>query len=63
MTSTASIFLSSPLRPAVRPEAPAPSSAAPEPPQLWEQRIRAAARTGILQAGVRNLKADARSGK
>ncbi|KAI4550371.1 hypothetical protein MJT46_020182, partial [Ovis ammon polii x Ovis aries] len=54
MTSTASIFLSSPLRPAVRPEAPAPSSAAPEPPSAREQRISVpAARTGILQEARR----------
>ena len=54
MTSTASIFLSSPLRPAARPEAPAPSSAAPEPPSAREQRISVpAARTGILQEARR----------
>ncbi|XP_037660063.1 LOW QUALITY PROTEIN: synaptopodin 2-like protein [Choloepus didactylus] len=54
MTSTASIFLSAPLRPAPRPEAPAPGPAAPEPPSAREQRISVpAARTGILQEARR----------
>ncbi|XP_025774157.1 synaptopodin 2-like protein [Puma concolor] len=54
MTSTASIFLSGPLRPAARPEAPAPGPGAPEPPSAREQRISVpAARTGILQEARR----------
>ncbi|XP_014714334.2 synaptopodin 2-like protein isoform X1 [Equus asinus] len=53
-TSTASIFLSAPLRSAARPEAPAPGSAAPEPPSAREQRISVpAVRTGILQEARR----------
>ncbi|XP_072827422.1 synaptopodin 2-like protein isoform X1 [Vicugna pacos] len=53
-TSTASIFLSAPLRPAARPEAPAPGPAAPEPTSAREQRISVpAARTGILQEARR----------
>ncbi|XP_076981020.1 synaptopodin 2-like protein isoform X2 [Tamandua tetradactyla] len=54
MTSTASIFLSAPLRPAARPEAPASDPAAPESPSAREQRISVpAARTGILQEARR----------
>lgn len=52
MTSTASIFLSTPLRNSMRPEAPGP--AAPEPASAREQRISVpAARTGILQEARR----------
>ncbi|XP_006835958.1 PREDICTED: synaptopodin 2-like protein isoform X2 [Chrysochloris asiatica] len=54
MTSTASIFLSAPMRSAGRPEAALPGSAAPEPPSAREQRISVpAARTGILQEARR----------
>ncbi|XP_062957721.1 synaptopodin 2-like protein isoform X2 [Cynocephalus volans] len=54
MTSTASIFLSAPLRHSARPEGPAPGPAAPESPSAREQRISVpAARTGILQEARR----------
>uniref|UniRef100_A0A8C6RQV6 Synaptopodin 2-like protein n=1 Tax=Nannospalax galili TaxID=1026970 RepID=A0A8C6RQV6_NANGA len=55
MTSTASIFLSAPLRTSARPEVPIPATpAAPAPPSAREQRISVpAARTGILQEARR----------
>ncbi|XP_072484244.1 synaptopodin 2-like protein isoform X2 [Notamacropus eugenii] len=54
MTSTASIFLSSPLRPTGLPMTSNSSNAAPEAPSTREQRISVPApRTGILQEARR----------
>ncbi|XP_043837013.1 synaptopodin 2-like protein isoform X2 [Dromiciops gliroides] len=54
MTSTASIFLSSPLRSPGLPTASTPSNPAPEAPSTREQRISVPApRTGILQEARR----------